>query len=76
MEILTGSMTAPVVGSWGLPAWTAKVPKLCAGEEVLGSVPMGSSVLAGDIVWRKGRLSKVGLPREEKNYKELSRCRL
>ncbi|CRK35398.1 hypothetical protein BN1708_006723 [Verticillium longisporum] len=22
------SMTAPVVGSWGLPAWTARVPKL------------------------------------------------
>lgn len=24
---LTGAMTAPVVGSWGAPAWTAKVPK-------------------------------------------------
>ena len=31
-------MTAPVAGSCGLPAWTARVPKLAMGEGALGGV--------------------------------------
>lgn len=36
----TDSITAPVVGSCGLPAWTARVPKLWTGEAALGGVSM------------------------------------
>ena len=47
-------MTAPVEGSWGLPAWTARVPKLCTGEGALGGVSIEPLVLLvvaeGDIM--------------------------
>ena len=46
--VLTDSMTAPVTGSWGLPAWTARVPNLCTGDAALGGVSIGWS--AGDMM--------------------------
>ena len=47
---LTDSITAPVDGSWGAPAWTAKVPKLCTGEGALGGVSIETLVVAaGDM---------------------------
>ena len=53
-EDLTASMTAPVEGSWGLPAWTARVPKLCTGEGALGGVSIEPLVplvvIEGDIM--------------------------
>jgi hypothetical protein len=59
----TASMTAPVTGSWGLPAWTARVPKPCTGEGARGGVSMGCSEmvmvglgrLLGGIVWKVER---------------------
>ena len=36
----TASMTAPVVGSCGLPACTARVPKLWTGDGARGGVSM------------------------------------
>lgn len=50
VEILTDSMTAPVEGSWGLPAWTARVPNLCKGEGALGGVSIEVLSAAGDIL--------------------------
>ena len=44
-EVLTASMTAPVTGSCGDPAWTALVPNLCTGDGARGGVSMGSSNL-------------------------------
>lgn len=38
VRISTDSMTAPVEGSWGLPACTANVPKLCTGDDARGGV--------------------------------------
>jgi len=40
------SITAPVAGSWGDPAWTAKVPNLWTGEGALGGVSTGAPSLA------------------------------
>jgi len=40
---LTASITAPVTGSCGLPAWTARVPNLCTGLGARGGVSMGCS---------------------------------
>lgn len=46
------SMTAPVEGSWGEPAWTARVPKLATGEGARGGVSTGagSAEAAGDMI--------------------------
>lgn len=35
-------MTAPVTGSWGEPAWTARVPNLWTGDGARGGVSMGA----------------------------------
>lgn len=40
---LTDSITAPVTGSWGLPAWTANVPNPWTGEGALGGVSIDPS---------------------------------
>lgn len=47
----TDSMTAPVLGSRGLPACTARVPKFCRGEGARGGVSIDPSpfVAWGDI---------------------------
>lgn len=37
-------MTAPVTGSWGLPACTAKVPNLWTGDAALGGVSIDCSI--------------------------------
>ena len=42
-------MTAPVDGSCGEPAWTAKVPKLLMGDGGLVGVSIGGCVTSGDI---------------------------
>jgi hypothetical protein len=50
--IPTGSITAPVTGSCGLPACTAKVPNLCTGEGARGGVSIGCSesvMIAGTV---------------------------
>ena len=44
-----GSMTAPVEGSWGEPAWTARVPKPWTGVGGRGGVVTGSEVRGGDM---------------------------
>ena len=36
-----GSITAPVTGSCGEPAWTARVPNLWTGDGARGGVSMG-----------------------------------
>lgn len=42
---LTDSMTAPVAGSCGLPACTARVPKLCTGDDARGGVSIDPVIL-------------------------------
>ena len=44
---LTDSITAPVTGSWGLPACTASVPKPCTVDDTFESIPIRRSK-AGD----------------------------
>lgn len=45
------SITAPVAGSCGEPAWTARVPKLWTGDGGRGGVDTGSALRgAADIV--------------------------
>lgn len=39
---LTGAITAPVTGSWGEPAWTARVPKPRWSLAKRGSSSMGA----------------------------------
>ena len=46
----TDGITAPVMGSWGLPAWTARVPKPWTGDGALGGVSIGRSVNEGDMI--------------------------
>ena len=66
-KILTDSMTAPVVGSWGLPAWTARVPKLCTGEGTFGGVRIDRLVMEGDIMVT-GLVPPVAVPRKEEFF--------
>lgn len=40
----TGAITAPVVGSWGDPAWTAKVPKRALSDAEIWPL----SLMAGE----------------------------
>lgn len=47
-------MTAPVVGSCGLPACTARVPKLCTGDGARGGVSMEPLMFEME----KGRIEK------------------
>ena len=60
-------MTAPVEGSWGLPAWTAKVPNLCNGEGALGGVSIEALSAAGDIL-----LYRFQVRREDRREKRES----
>ena len=48
-EPLTASMTAPVLGSCGLPACIARVPKLATGEGARGGVLIAPFVAEGDM---------------------------
>ena len=45
-------MTAPVTGSWGLPACTARVPNACTGDWARGGVSIGCSIIPGDMTIR------------------------
>lgn len=46
----TDSMTAPVTGSIGDPACTARVPNFCTGEGALGGVSIGPPLLVGTVI--------------------------
>ena len=60
---LTGSMTAPVTGSCGEPAWTARVPNLWTGEGARGGVSIwcSATVMIADFKTRISRIQLEGV---------------
>ena len=79
-------MTAPVLGSWGLPAWIASVPKLATGEGARGGVsiePLIELLIAVGDILRGGEgdlcswvaRAKRTLQKDKKTRVESSRIR-